>query len=153
VDEGQDWITWTQAAVMTGLPRSRIGWAIGSGRVAKRRGSRSLPSLRRSSVQAFAREWVAEQQAVEAQKRAEAKRRMERPDWSAPDDGKVWLSTAEAALVLGLLKTGVRYRADQSLLPVERRGLRLWFRRDHVEQAAAARTFRRRVQMVVAEAE
>lgn len=33
---------------------------------------------------------------------------MERPDWMTPDDGEVWLSTAEAALVLGLTKTGVR---------------------------------------------
>lgn len=153
VDEGRDWITWAQAGAMTGLPRSRIGWAIKNGRIARRGGSRSLPSLRRSSVEAFALEWGAEQAAVQAQKRACAKRRIERPEWAAPDDGDVWLSTAEAALVLGLTKTGVRYRADQDLIPHERRGSRLWFRRDHVEQVAAARAFRSRVRRAVATTE
>ena len=68
------------------------------------------------------------------QKRRELEgRRRTRPVTGPPDDEHVWLSTTEAALVLGLSQSGVRYRAVEVLLPCKRSGSRVWFRRDHAE--------------------
>lgn len=60
-------------------------------------------------------------------------------------DGHVWLNSQTAALLLGVGRTRVSQLAARGSLPHQRHGGRLWFRRDQIEQVAAARAFTHRV--------
>jgi hypothetical protein len=138
--ERASWITYVEAAALVGCSNRVITRAVRTGQIESRArlGVTREPSLRRTSVRAFALVWAQERAAV-----AERAPARSRPGSLPPDDEHVWLSTRTAALVLGMTPTGVRYRVHQGLLPHVRRRGRLWFRREHVEQAAAARAFRK----------
>ncbi|MDP3950308.1 helix-turn-helix domain-containing protein [Microbacterium sp.] len=56
-----------------------------------------------------------------------------------PQDGHFWLSRAEAALVLGISASRVSELTRTDKIPATRAGHRHWYRRDQVEQLAAAR--------------
>lgn len=130
-----DWMTYADAEPMLGCSHTKIAAMVKAGRIRSRDQTyRAWPSLWRADVDRVAGELAAERAAVQ-------KRRSARPMKAPPDDDHVWLSPAEAALVLGLTRTGVMYRAHEGLLPHVRRGRRVWFRREHIEQAAAARAF------------
>ena len=64
-------------------------------------------------------------------------------EWEPPNDGHVWLSASTAALVLGISRVRVCQLARADRIPHMRRRERLWFRRDLLEQYAAARVARR----------
>lgn len=129
-------MTYVEAAAMAGIAVSAVGAAVRRGDLVSREQVGSAhPSLRRGDVEA----WVAER----ARRRRELEEKAARPPVSAPpDDGHVWLDPITAGLVLGMSANGVRYRVERGLLPHVRRGHRVWLRRDHVEQAAAARALR-----------
>lgn len=137
--DDSEWVTYLEAARMIGCSPGLVGRMVKSGELEARgrQEQRWLPTISRVSALE-----VAEARA-ERQRLAEL-RRTARPAWLPPDDGNVWLSPQEAGLVIGLTHMGVRYRAIHGLIPATRCGGRWWLRRDHVEQAAAARVFQRR---------
>ncbi|MDP3893293.1 helix-turn-helix domain-containing protein [Nocardioides sp.] len=141
-DERTTWISWAVAADLVGCPISAVVAAVRQGAIETRGGGRSpRPSLRRSSVEAWATTW-AEQ---EERRRAEALpcRALLRRN-KPPLDGHVWLSRTETALVLGVSAKHVSQLTRAGKVPAIRAGHRHWYRRDHVERVAAARTFRAR---------
>jgi excisionase family DNA binding protein len=96
------------------------------------------PSLRRTSVEAWAATW-AEQ---EERRREEGARRQTLSRPSDPSqDGHVWLSRTETAKVLGVSPSRVSELTGADKIPATRAGHRHRYRRDHVEQLAAARAF------------
>ena len=138
VAERASWVSWTEATAIVGCPRSRLERAVRDGTVDSRpQAWRTLPSVRRFSLEALIAVYAQEQRAAE-------ERRTRRPATAPPDDELVWLTMAEVALLLQITRPGVRYRVEQDLIPHVRIGRRVWFRRDHVEQVAAARAFRMR---------
>ncbi len=132
------WMTYVEAMPLLECSGGAVTGLVKAGRIRSRaQVGRRLPSLCRKDVERVAVERAEERRQAEERRAARAAP----PIWSPPDDGEVWLSATEAGLVLGLTPTGMRYRADHDLIPHVRRGRRVWFRRDHVEQAAAARAF------------
>src|SRR4051794_26706875 len=67
---GGDWITWPEAAELAGCPIPTIDWYTRTGRIEKRPFKGSRPTLRRSSVEEFAR-WWRDRQRVRDARRAE----------------------------------------------------------------------------------
>jgi hypothetical protein len=133
-----EWMTYADAAPAIGCSRPTIARMVKAGAIrSKEQAWRHLPSSWRADVERVAVEWAQERREAEVRRRS-------RPASAAPDDGEVWLSVADAALVMGLSRNGVLYRVDRGLVPHVRRGVRVWLRRGHVEQAAAARAFQRR---------
>ena len=64
-----------------------------------------------------------------------------------PDDAHDWLSSQEAAAVMGVGPTAVRVRARRGKLPSELHDGRRWFRRDHLELVKKADAAKRRRQV------
>lgn len=60
----------------------------------------------------------------------------------------MWLSVETTALVLGLSTSRVLQLVHAELLPATQIGRRWWLRRTDIEQAAAVRTFRKRMDSV-----
>lgn len=135
--ERQVWLSFRQAAELVGCSEKAIATAVADGLVNQRRVHRTLPSVERASVEKFAETWRRRQE-----RRAERRERREQP--GPPQDGHVWLDSQTAALVLGVGRTRVSQLAARGSLPHRRHGGRLWFRRDLLEQVAAARAFARR---------
>lgn len=133
------WVSYERAAKIVGCSSSAIVRAVQRGRIERRPVEhRAQPALSRQSVDEFARAWA-------AQKRASARRRVERAARriEPPDDEHVWLSPSTAALVLGVSASGLRLLARQDRVPFAESGGRRWYRRDHVERLCAARRLRR----------
>lgn len=138
VAEEAKWITWVEAKEVIGAPRHIVESWIRDGRLRTRKVARAKPSVERLSAKALALEWqgiVAERRAAK-QQRQEAKARSR-----APEDGQEWLSTREAAELLGCSRNWVRERVIAEKLPGIRRGRRIWLRRIDVERAARAAEF------------
>ena len=143
VRERASWVSWIEATAIVGCPRSRVERAVRDGTVESRpQAWRTLPSIRRTTLDTLIVVYEEEQRTLRD-------RRNRRPAMAPPDDDHVWLTTAETALILGITQPGVRYRVKNDLIPHMRRGRRVWFRRDHVEQAAAAQAFKIRRAMAV----
>lgn len=138
-DERTTWISWAAASELVGCRISAVIRAVQDGAIETRGGGRSRrPSLRRSSVEAWGTTWAAQ----EERRREEAARRQARLRRSnPPGDGHVWLSRTETALVLGVSGNQVSRLTRSGKVPATRAGHRHWYRRDHVEQLAAARAF------------
>jgi hypothetical protein len=128
-------MTYADAMPLLGCSGPTVARLVREGRIRSREQAwRAWPSLWRQDVERVAAGRAEERQAAEARSRA-------RPLSLPPDDEHVWLTPVEAALVLGMSRPGVHYRAQRELLPHVKHGRRVWFRRDHIEQAAAARAF------------
>lgn len=143
VAEEARWMSYAAAARLVGCSTATIGEAVRSGEIRQRdEVRRPVASLDRTSVEAYAPVW----QRLRAA-RVES-RQVHRPgprDAGPPDDEHVWLDTATTALVLGVGRGRVRQLAARERLPHVRSDAgRLWFRRDHVEVASAARAERAR---------
>jgi hypothetical protein len=141
VEAEAQWVSWSQAADLVGCSRGVIATAVRQGRIEQRDVPRALPSLKRSSVEAFKAEYVSQVRDREETARARAAAAAERQvALGPPDDGHVWLDVATTALVLGVSRSRVAQLAATDRLPHWRSNTgRRWFRRDHVELVAAAR--------------
>lgn len=133
-DDG-DWVSWVQAAAIIGCSPGTVKALVKTGRLSTRPRQGRLPSVELSSAQALAvgDAWRARP------RRNRGKRRRQRG--TPPDNNSVWLGAVTAGLVMGVSTERVRQRARAGTLPVVVHGGQMWFRREHVEQAAAARTF------------
>ena len=129
-EERSRWLSFADAAELFGCSEGAIKTAVNAGRLRQRDVHRSLPSLDRESVVKLAGEWAARKQ-----------RRIERAKTGTgpPDDGDVWLDMATAALVLGISRSRLSQLTQANRLPCPTQKGRRWFRRGHIEQAAAAR--------------
>jgi hypothetical protein len=131
-----EWVSYNRAAKLVGCSPTAILHAVQRGEIARRRAEhRAQPALSRDSVEAFASEWATQQ---EAKARVRAQRAANR--LGPPDDEHVWLKPTTAALVLGMSTSRLRQLASQERIPFTQQSGRRWYRRDHVEQAAARRT-------------
>lgn len=128
-EERSQWVSMAQAAEIAGCAETTIQAAVKRGEIEQRVAHRTTPSLSRRSVEQW-REARVQRKLVREQRR--------RPS-APPDDGNVWLDSRTAGLVLGIGASRVRQLAESERLPGVRRAGRWWFRRDHVEQVAAAR--------------
>jgi len=130
------WVSYARAAEIVGCSEPTISAYVARGRIAHRDGARARPSLDRTSVEEFATWWGAE---LERREDAKAASRADRIAPKHPDDGDVWLSTREVALMLGVTTAAINQMAARERLPATwSRGQR-WFRRSHIEQITAAR--------------
>jgi hypothetical protein len=134
------WLSLDTAATLTGAPRRQILDAAHRGDIVQRHDlAPGTPSLDRDSVLAWAKRWCE----VQAEEEAAARRRLrerqaKRVKDGPPQDGQVWLPASTAALVLGVSRVRVRQLAERDKLPCTVVGSRRWFRRDLLEQTAAA---------------
>lgn len=127
------WVSWAEAAEIAGCSPSSIGTAVGQGLIESRSRPRAVPSLLRSSVEAYA----------EGLARRTSEPAIPAPEVSGPpDDGHVWLSTTVVAIMLGVRRADVARWVRAERLPGVKRGSRVWVRREHAEAAAAARAHR-----------
>lgn len=135
-----EWITAFDAAALVGCHRHTIDRYAQAGHIARRFPSgRKSPTLNRVSVEEFAQWWCArELEAVERRLKRDAARS------GPPEDGDVWLDSTTASLVVGVSPQYLRRLARQGRLPAAATAGRpkWWFRRQDVEQFAAARALR-----------
>jgi hypothetical protein len=129
----QEWISIAAAQRVAGCSEPTVLRAIANGQLRQRTGlPRGVPSLHRESVELWA-----EERRVEAERKANLRRR--RPLNAPPDDENDWLSTKEAASIVRRSPAWLVDRAARDLAPHERRGNRLWWRRDQVEAMGSVR--------------
>lgn len=94
------WITWRRASELTGIPVPTIEHAVRVGRIARRDGHGSRPTLDRASVEEWAGSYT-RQQAGARMRSASAPsgtKRIVRPFRESVD--QQWLTTSEAAAVM-----------------------------------------------------
>lgn len=137
------WVSHATAAALTGIPTSTLTAPVGRGELHPRSVHRSLPSLDRDEVLTWAEE------RRRRKRRAETKRLERLASVGPPDDGCVWLDAETVALPLNVSACWVRAMAKADRLPRVRRGRRLWFLREHMEHASAARALWRAHTQVV----
>jgi hypothetical protein len=129
----QEWISIAAAQRLAGCSEPTVLKAIANGHLQQRTGlPRGVPSLHRESVELWAAKW---RHAAERK----ANRTARQPLSAPPDDGYEWLSTKEAAPLVHRSPAWLVDRAARGLAPHERRGNRLWWRRDQVEAMGAVR--------------
>lgn len=135
------WISFDTAAEIADCARETLRHAVAAGRIEQRTVSGRIRSLRREDVERFAKDLSAERQRVA---QARAQRLADRAQKTQPpDDGHVWVDAVTAAAITGFTARWINQLAARERLPAVRRGRAFWFRRDHVEQWAAARAFHR----------
>lgn len=125
------WLTWEQAADLVGCPVPTIDWHKRAGRIRSRH---QRPSLERASVEEFARWWRKRRDDREA-RRALAQSRNPR----RPPEPTGWLSTDQAAEVMGCTTRNVARLAQNGALEATRSGGRLWLRETDVANFVAHR--------------
>ena len=140
------WVTHVEAASLIGCTRHDVARLVDAGELAHRVAPRRRPSIDREAAAAFRPLWTERQEAL--QQAIQERHAARRPATAPPDDGDVWVSTATAALALGITPNAVRQRVERGTLPHRRTAARLWFRRGDVEAAAAAQAFRARATQV-----
>lgn len=143
VSEEVKWVSAQVAADLTGVNIDTVKRAVRRGEIEQRHVNHARPSIHRASALAWAKR--RQRRAREDERRAEQRA----SEWAAsqrpPQDGEVWLSVPEAALVLGLTPSAVRKRLVAERLPgVQSSAGRWWLRRSVVERVAAADVMRRR---------
>lgn len=129
------WITRAEAAQILGCHVSTVDKYSAAGLLSRRGARRSLPSLQLTEVKALANRLI-----IEAEARAAVARRRQahrRP--GPPDDQHEWLTTTQAAAVLGISRARVGQKATNGTLPFTPVKGRRWFRRDHLELVRQAR--------------
>jgi len=121
-----EWVTQREAAALLGVHVSLVGKLVARGDLHPRV---ERPSLSRAEVVA-----LAEERARPKPAETTTPPDPEEP-WTPqpPDDEHEWLTSDEAAELLGLTRNGVNYRAQKGKLPYVRVGWRRWFRLDHLE--------------------
>ena len=140
--DAEQWISWRAAADLIGCSTAVVSAAAQRGEIERREANRTAPSLRRSSVEAFAQRWPDLAQQHKDRQDAAARRRDElRRRTQPPDHDHVWLSRTAAALVLGVSPARFTKLTTDGKIPHTRVGARVWYRRDHVEHVTAARAF------------
>lgn len=141
----REWITWEEAADLTGCPRGTLYKYMRAGHLQHRGKRVRRGALDRESVEQFAKRVQPLLELREQQKRARLARRERRLAVSGPpstDD--IWLKPSTAALVVGVSPQYLIRLAGEERVPAVRRGKRWWFRRHDVEQLAAVRAFEQR---------
>ena len=128
-----DWITVREAAHILGVHPSAIPKMTRRGDLRKREGRR--PILSRADVLAL-RDTRAAHEAVRAAARAP------QPP-QPPDNEHEWLTSGQAAEMMGVGPEAVRVRARRGRLPSELHDGRRWFRRDHLELVRRADQIKR----------
>jgi Mn-dependent DtxR family transcriptional regulator len=131
--ERRRWVSHESAAALTGIPSSTVTAAVSRGELHPRAVHRALPSLDRAEVLKWAEVRRRQQVLAEARRRGRAAR------VGPPDDGRVWLDAGTVALLLNVSPRWVRAMAKDDRLPHVRRGRRLWFLRENMEQVSARR--------------
>jgi excisionase family DNA binding protein len=126
------WVSQAAAAKIAGCSPKTIAAAAKAGRIDQRRMPRGFPSISRDSVKAFASE--RRRLALDRERRS-----AQRPTSEPPDDKHEWLSSLEAAEVLGMSRRRVDQLARRESLPFTQVGRRRWFRRDHIDLVKRAR--------------
>jgi len=134
------WLSYHGAAQLVGCTQPTIAHHVATGQIAQRKVARQLPSLRRDSVEAFASWWADRQRQRQEKREHRADPINDASQLRWPDEIDVWLSTTEVAIMFGITTAAVRQAAAKDRLPVTRKDGRLWFRRTHIEQIAAARS-------------
>jgi hypothetical protein len=119
---GDEWVTWPQAAEIVGCPVPTIDWYTRNGRIEKRPFRGPRPTLKRTSVEEFARWWGERQRARERRRlqqvRAKERRRRVQVQPPAPTG---WMSTSDAADVLGVTASHVVWLVGRGHLEAHRR--------------------------------
>ena len=119
------WITQTQAAEILGCHVSLIGKLVARGELTSR-GRTGRASLDRDQVL----EVLAER---EERSRARTPPRRRKGRFEPPDAEHDWLTSAQAAELLGVSAVAVNLRCRRGRLPFVEKAGRRWFRRDHLE--------------------
>jgi hypothetical protein len=134
--ERSRWISHATAAKFLGAAPTTVTAAVARGELHTRGVAHALPSLDRQEVEA----WLEARRQRKAEREA---RRGEREAMSTarPDDGRVGMDAETVAIMLGLSARRVRQLAVEERLPCTRRGRRVWFLREHIEEVSAARAF------------
>ena len=135
----------------TGQPAATIDWYTRQGRIEHRPAKGQRPSLKRESVEEFA-VWWAERQAAKQRKKDAAEQRSR--DWLEPPEPTGWLTTQEAAEILGVNRKHVLWLIDQGHLKAVKTSPRRWWvdeasvrsgpRSSARTQSSGSRTSRRR---------
>ena len=120
------WITQPQAAEILGCHVSLIGKLVAKG---------ELTSRGRTGRASLDRDQVLELRAKrEERAQAPKKPRRKRTGWSEPPDAEHdWLTSVQAAELLGVSAVAVNKRCRRGRLPFVEKAGRRWFRRDHLE--------------------
>lgn len=135
------WITWMQAARLIGAPRSAVESWIRDGRLRTRQAAPSKPSVERSSAEALVPEWreiAAEREARRQARRSRLEARRQVP--GPPGEGDEWLTTSQAAEILGCSPRLVRRRFHSERLSGIQRDGQIWLRRNDVERFCRGET-------------
>ena len=135
-----DWVTWPEAAEIMGCPVPTIDWYTRTGRIQKRPRHGARPSLKRTSVEEFAKWWRQRQTAreqrrtvtgegINASPRGPAPRRRRpqatnRPRRSPVPEG--WLTAQQAAEILGASPATAIRLAKHGAYPAVLHGGRWW---------------------------
>jgi excisionase family DNA binding protein len=136
--DAREWVSQAGAAAIVGCSHARVPHLVAEGLLVQRPGPRVQASISRASAEQAAQVWS---DRLKVAKAARDERVATRRSNAAPKDGQVWMTTATAALVLGMSRNGVGERIRAGTLPAVLRGNRYWLRRTDVETAAAARAF------------
>jgi hypothetical protein len=127
-------MTWTEAAELVGCPVPTIDWWTRLGRIEKRPFHGNRPSLKRASVEEFAA-WYAEREARKQRKREQLAARSRARFKPPTPDG--WMSTSDAAAVLGVKTREIYWLVEHAYLRATRTPTRLWIEASSVEQRRA----------------
>lgn len=134
------WVSWAAAAELLGLGPGVIRGYVAAGKLQTRPRRGASPTIYEPSLRQLADELEA------AKRRSQRTVRPRSPVVGArpPDDQHVWLTTTAAGYLLGITGEWARRRAHADTLPHVVHDGRVWFRRDLIEQIAAANAFRAR---------
>ena len=131
-------ITQQQAADILGCHVSLIGKLVARG---------DLTPRGREGRASFDRDQVIGLRGLREQRERDRKARRRRPRvgrMEPPDDGQVWLSTAQVAELLGVSVVAVNKRCRCGRLPYVEKAGRRWIRLDLLEQVERARAAQER---------
>ena len=109
--EDSEWVSWAEAARLTGLPVHRVEWWKRQGRIEHRAEDKMRPTLRRSSVEEFGR-WYRDRE-DDRRERHEAKLATRRAAQTPPRP-MGYVTTAEATATTGLSSKTVLRRLSRS---------------------------------------
>lgn len=144
-----EWVTLRAAAEVLGCSVPYVQTLARAGRLEQRKTARKFPSIDLGSVHRLALEFEEERTRREADRRTEA---AARALWGMPpQDGQVWLTLDDVALMLGVTRNRVDQLTLADRIPHTRHGGRVWIRRTDAEIIAAARAFKARMAEVPAE--
>jgi hypothetical protein len=120
------WITQIQAAEILGCHVSRVAKLVAKGELVSR-GRHGRASLDRDQVLELRAKRVERAKAPKKPPRTRTGR------FEPPDAEHDWLTSAQAAVLLGVSVVAVNKRSRRGRLPFVEKAGRRWFRRDHLE--------------------